>query len=162
MTHVCEVIVLRYVTNDWQIKQKVGRLMLLAKSMTGEEVARQIITVLSTEMGVPCHLVVTAMHDRASVNIVAMRIISILYKELMDIGCFSHTLDLVGDHMKIPILDEFVKSWDSPFSHSPKSRLLFGRLKQDYLQPLTQLPDGGVSLKLFVNYSTCLVMYRLS
>lgn len=48
------MIVLRYVTSDWQMKQKVGRLTLLAKSMTGEDVARQIITVLSTEMGVPC------------------------------------------------------------------------------------------------------------
>ncbi len=32
-THVCEamVVVLRYVTDDWIIKQYVGRLMLLAK-----------------------------------------------------------------------------------------------------------------------------------
>ena len=101
------------------------RLMLLAKSMTGEEVARQIITILSTEMGVPCHLVVAAMRDRTSVNTVAMRTVSILYKEIMDIGCFSHTLNLVGDHMKTPILDDFVKSWISLFSHSPKSRLLW-------------------------------------
>ena len=47
-THVCEamVVVLRYVTNDWVIKQKVCLLMLLAKSMTGEEVARQIIIII--------------------------------------------------------------------------------------------------------------------
>ena len=53
-TNVCEamVIVLRYVTDDWVVKQCVCRLMLLAKSMTGEEVARQIIMVLSTELGI--------------------------------------------------------------------------------------------------------------
>ena len=43
-TNVCEafVIVLRYLTDDWELKQCVGRLKLLAKSMMGE-VAQQII-----------------------------------------------------------------------------------------------------------------------
>ena len=76
-------------------------------------------------MGVPSHLLVAAMRDRASVNSVAMRTVSILYNQVMDIGCFSHTLDLVGEHMKTPILDDFIKSWVSLFSHSPKSRLLW-------------------------------------
>ena len=44
-TDICEamVVALRYVTDDWKIKQKVARLMLLAKTMTGKEVACQII-----------------------------------------------------------------------------------------------------------------------
>ena len=56
MTHVCEamVVLLRYVSSDWVIKQKVCRLMLLEKSMTREEVARQIITVLSTVQSPYC------------------------------------------------------------------------------------------------------------
>ena len=101
MTHMCEamVILLCYV-NEWEIKQKVCRLMLLAKSMTEEEVARQIIAVLSTEMGIPSNLVIVAMHDQASVNTIAMRTISI---QIMDIGCISHTIDYVGENMKTPI-----------------------------------------------------------
>ena len=56
-THVCEafVIVLRYLTDDRELKQCVGRLKLLAKSMTGDEVAQQIIVVLSTELGIAPH-----------------------------------------------------------------------------------------------------------
>ena len=57
------MILLRYVANDWVIKQKVCRLMLLEKSMTGEEIARQIITVLSTELGMPSNFLVAAMRD---------------------------------------------------------------------------------------------------
>ena len=68
------------------IKQKVCRLMLLTKSMTGEEVAHQIIMVFSTELGIPSHLLIAAMRDRASVNSVAMRTVSILYNQVMDIG----------------------------------------------------------------------------
>ena len=85
--------------------------------MTGEEVARQLVTAISTELGIASDDVVAVMHDRASVNSVAMRTI------IIDVGCFSHTLDLVGKHMNTPVLDKFAKSWISLFSHSPKSRL---------------------------------------
>lgn len=124
-THVCEamVVVLRYVDDDWKIKQLVCRLMLLAKSMTGEEVAHQLIATLSTELSIPANYVVAFMRDRASVNNVAMRTVSILYNSMIDIGCFSHTLNHVGENMKTPILDEFTKHWISLFSHSPKVRL---------------------------------------
>ena len=73
-THVCEafVVVLRYVTQNWIIKQEVCRMMLLAKSLTGEEVARQLIASLSTELSIPQHLVVSTMRDRALVNDVAV------------------------------------------------------------------------------------------
>ena len=112
-THVCEamVIVIRFVQGDWSIKQSVCRLMLLAKAMTGDEIARQIIMVLSTELGISSHLVVAAMHDRASVNSVAMRTISVVYNQMIDVGCFSHIIDLVGEHMKTPVLDTFSKAW---------------------------------------------------
>ena len=92
-THVCEafVVVLHYLTDDWELKQCVVRLKLLAKTMTGEEIAQQIIVILSTEFGISPNLIVAAMHDRASVNDVAMRTIKVVYNELLDAGC-SHTL----------------------------------------------------------------------
>ena len=126
-THVAEamVIVLRFVDDNWQIQQRVCRLLLLSKSMTGEELARQIISVLSTELSIPSSLVIAASRDRASVNEVAMRTVTIVYNNIMDIGCYSHTLDNVGGHMQTPTLDKFVKAWIALFSHSPKSRLLW-------------------------------------
>ena len=52
--HVCEalVIVLRFVDEKWNFQQRVVRLMLLAKSLSGEELARQLIVCLSTELGI--------------------------------------------------------------------------------------------------------------
>ena len=40
-THVCEVfvVVVHYLTDDWELKHCVGRLKLLAKSMTGDNLA---------------------------------------------------------------------------------------------------------------------------
>ena len=49
------------------------------------------------------------MYDRASVNSVMMRTVSIVYNQITDIGC-SHTIDHVGEKMKTPVLDEFFKA----------------------------------------------------
>ena len=45
-THVCEafVVVLHYLTDNWELKQCVGWLKHLAKSMTGEEIAQQLLS----------------------------------------------------------------------------------------------------------------------
>ena len=50
------------------------------------------------------------MHDRASVNQVAMRTAKVICQYILDIGYFSHTLDRVGENKKNPILDEFSKA----------------------------------------------------
>ncbi len=44
-SHVCEAmaVVIRFIDDEWCIQQHVARLMLLAKSMTVEEFARQLI-----------------------------------------------------------------------------------------------------------------------
>ena len=70
-------------------KQKVCHLMLLAKNWTREELARQIIMVLSTELGILSSQVIVGTRDRASINSVAMRTVSIFYNQMIDIGCFS-------------------------------------------------------------------------
>ena len=92
----------------------------MSTDVTGrEELARQLITAISTELSVQPGLVVAGMRDRASVNTVAMRTI---YNNMMDIGCFSHTLDHVGEKMCTPTLDEFMTSL---FSRSPKAKLIW-------------------------------------
>ena len=124
-THVCEAlaIILRFVDDQYQIQQRAVRVMLLAKSLTGEEVAHQLIVCLSTELGIKPELLVSAMRDCASVNSVAMRTLSIVFPNVSDIGCFSHTLDHVGENFKTPILDKFIKVWINMFSRSPKTKL---------------------------------------
>ena len=109
-THTCEVlaVVLRFISDSFTIEQRLVKIELLAKSLNGEEVAQELINVLSTTLGITSHYVVATMRDRASVNNVAIRTLKILYPNLLDIGCFSHTLDLVGDHFKLPQLTEFL------------------------------------------------------
>lgn len=65
------------------------------------------------------------MRDRASSNNVAVATLKVLIPALIDIGCFSHTLDLCGDKIKALTLFEFMLSWLSLFSHSPKAKLVW-------------------------------------
>ena len=119
------VVVLRFIDDDFKIQQRLVRMMFLMKSLTGEETARELINVLSVLFSIPPHLLLAAMRDGASVNGVAMRTVSIVYPHVLDIGCVSHTLDLVGGRFKIPVLSSFVSLWISRFSHSPETRALW-------------------------------------
>ncbi len=119
-------IIVRFVDRSvLKIHQRLVRLQILTKSMTGEEVARELLSVLSTEYGIASSNLLAAMHDRASVNSVAMRTLKVLYPNVLDIGCYSHTIDHVGDNFKTPVLHEFGLLWVSLFSHSPHARLLW-------------------------------------
>lgn len=117
--HVCEAlaILLRYVDDQWVIKQHVVRLTLLAKSLSGNEVARHLIVSLTTELGINSDKLVASMRERASVNTVAIRTLSIVFPGVIDIGCFSHTLHHVGEKMHTLILDKFIKIWINLYSH---------------------------------------------
>ena len=75
---------------------------MLAKSLCGEEVAREVLTVLSTKLGIPGSRLIAIMRDRAAVNNVAVRTLAIMYLSAIDIGCFSHTLDHVGEKFRVP------------------------------------------------------------
>ena len=118
-------IVVRYIDDEWSIQQRLIRLKLLQKSMTGEEIAQVVIDTLSREYGIFPNRLLACMRDRAAVNNVAVRFMKVLYNNLLDVGCFSHTLDLVGDKICVPTLSDFMLSWLSLFSHSTKAKLLW-------------------------------------
>ena len=64
-------IILHFVDDDWCIQQCLVCLQLLAKSMTGEEVARELISCPSVMYGISSEYLIASMHDRVSVNNVA-------------------------------------------------------------------------------------------
>ena len=66
------MLVVRFVDDNWHLQQCVVRLMLLAKSLKGEEVARQLIMCLSNQIGITSNQLVAAMRDSASTNALTM------------------------------------------------------------------------------------------
>lgn len=72
--------------DSWKIQQHLVLFLLVAHSMTGEQVAHELLTVLTTELHVSiiCIYVSTlyllaVMHDRVSVNSVTVSTLQIVY-----------------------------------------------------------------------------------
>ena len=81
------------------VLNRVSKLMLLAKRLTGEIVACLLVESLSTEFAIASDLIIAAMHDRASVNSVAICTVSVVCNRTFDVGCLSHTIDHVGERL---------------------------------------------------------------
>ena len=62
------------------------------------KIPKELINLLSVEYGITSDRVLASMRDRASANGEAMRTIQIVYPRILDFGCYSHTIDLVGSH----------------------------------------------------------------
>ena len=69
-------IVARYVTDDLSIEQRLIALKMLQKSLTGEEIARELISTLSVEYHVTPTALLACMRDTAATNNVALRTFS--------------------------------------------------------------------------------------
>ena len=118
-------IILRFVDKDWSIQHRLIHLQLLAKSMNGEEIARELVSVLQVQYNVGSSSLIAATRDRASVNNVAMSFVRVMYPSILDIGCLSHTIDNSGDKFNTPTLNEFLTAWIQLFSLSPKAHLIW-------------------------------------
>ena len=125
------VVLIRFISPEFEIKQFLGRFHILSKSLTGEQLAREIITTLSTDLRLPERKVIAAIQDGASVNGAALnRVRTIMYPQMVDIICSSHSLDNVGKRFDTPTLDAFSHWWVS-FSHSPASKLRWRTMAEE-------------------------------
>jgi len=88
--------------------------------MTSELIACELVTALSTKFGTSSDF---ACMRHASVNNVAIHFFTLIYPSLIDVPCFSHTLNLVGEHFKVSTVSEFVSSWMS--ARSAKAKLVW-------------------------------------
>lgn len=104
-------IIVRYVDN-WDIKQRLIHLDFLTKSLTGEETAHELNT-LSENFSIKPNLIAVSMRDGASLNNVAMGVVKVVYPNIFDVRCFSHTLDLIGEKFSLPVLTSFSTAWIS-------------------------------------------------
>lgn len=116
------LVVLVCFVESWTIKQRLVRLRLLKSSVNGDELARIIIEVLRRKINVQENSLLAAMRDRASVNTKALQTVSVLYPDMIDIGCISHFLNKVGEKCHIPTLKLFMATWNLIFSTSIRAR----------------------------------------
>ena len=97
------------------------------------------------------------MRDRACVNDVAMRTIKVVYNALLDVECFSHTLNHVGERMNTPILHDFCTLGLLCF-HEAQDPVCCGGPKRVSQHLHTPQLGGEVNLRLLIVCSKPSVM----
>ena len=96
--------------NDWNITRRLVRIQVGSKSVNANELGQVLNQCLSVEYGFRGNSLIAAMRDGASVNQAALNIVSFIFPNMLNVVCFSHTLDNVGNHFEIPTLKELVSS----------------------------------------------------
>ena len=104
-------IIVRFMDNDWNITQRLVRIEVCSKSVNANQLAQVLNQCLSVEYGVRGNSLLAAMRDSASINQAALNIVSFIFPNMVNVVCFSHTLDNVGNHFEIPTLKEFGSLW---------------------------------------------------
>lgn len=117
-------LVVRYV-DHWTAKQVLVRLHTVAKPVSAAELTQFLNRTLAGEYQVDGENIIAIMRDGAAVNGAAVRNLSVLYPNLMDITCFSHTANNAGHHFEFATLHEFGSLWIKLFAHSAKAKLLW-------------------------------------
>ena len=116
-------IVLRYVDEKLEIHQRLVRLRTVAKSINAPQLAQVLNECLCVDYQIHGKMVIAAMRDGVAVNGAAIRHLQVLLPQLLDIICFSHTLNNTGRHVNLPVLEEFGQLWVTLFSHSHRAKL---------------------------------------
>ena len=101
------------------------RINVCSKLVNANEQAQVLNQCLSIVYGVRGHSLLAAMRDGARVNQAALERVAFISPKLLNVKCFSHTLDKFGNHFMIPTLSEFGSLWIRMFQHSCKAKLLW-------------------------------------
>ena len=96
---------------------------MLAKALKGEELVQRLISCLAVDYNFGPRVVIGGMRGGASANGAPLRNVTFHYGDLFYVVCFSHTVDNVGSHFELQVLDSFVRCWIGLFSHSYNAKL---------------------------------------
>ena len=118
-------IIIRFVQQDCRPTQRLLRLEVLAKPLKGNELAQRLMTCIAVDHSFKPDMILAGMRDGASVNTNAIKQLLFFYPNIMDITCFSHTIDNVGSKFVFKVLDLFFHYWVNLFAHSCNAKLLW-------------------------------------
>lgn len=91
---------------------------MLAQSLKANELAQCLIQSLAVDFSIRPDVLLAAIKDGAAVNEAALQQVKFYFPKLLNVTCFSHTIDNVGKHFVFRVLDTFAHHWITMFSHS--------------------------------------------
>ena len=118
---------------------------MFAKVLKGDELTQRLISCMVVEYNLGPRVIIGGMRDSASVNGPAVRNVRLFYVDYFDVVCYSHTIDNVGSHFELQVLDSFVRFWIALFSPIAIMQSWHGERRLGNQSVPTALPDGGVN-----------------
>ncbi len=80
----------------------------LKKSLCGTEMSTELTELLNRSGIEPSNLI-GPVSDCVSSNLVARTVMSVMYKGALQMGCFAHSIDHVGEHFLLPLEHQFTE-----------------------------------------------------
>ena len=100
---------------------------MYAASFNGAQLAKEM-SKITFEMGIAPGDIVVAIRDRARYGKVAMDVLLPIWDNALDMECFAHTLNHVGEQLKHPNLDPLLQALSYMWSASTKARFMWKQL----------------------------------
>ena len=85
-------IVIWFINSEWKVQQKLIRLQVLSKSLSGNEISCELIKILPYKYDIRSEQLVAIVHDCTSTNNVAIHTIKVFSLNIK-YWVFSHTLN---------------------------------------------------------------------
>jgi len=122
----CIAVLLRWCPVGFnKIEQRLVALRTTKTHMNGDELGALINTILGTTCRVQTIDVVCGARDSCSTNGKAMRNLEPMYINMEAILCISHTLSHCGEHVDLPVLNEWMTPWLGLVQHHPSARSIW-------------------------------------
>lgn len=94
------------------------RLEVIAKPLKGNVLAQRLMTYIAVNHSFGANVVFAGMRDGAAVNGAAIKQLLFFYPNIVDVICFSHSINNVGCHFVFRVLDTFFCHWVKLFARS--------------------------------------------
>jgi hypothetical protein len=121
----CVAVLLRWCPAGFgKIEQRLVALRTTATHMNGPELGALLIDILG-QCSVRSVNVVCGARDSCGTNAVADRNMQPVLINMESILCISHTLSHCGEHVDLPVLNDFMTPWLSLVQHQPSARSIW-------------------------------------
>lgn len=141
-TDVAELlgVIIRFVCGKGLIHQRCAALNMYRRSFNGDELTRAIIAVLTTRYAIPFERWHYATRDGCAVNGAAVRNMTMLNPKLLDLICWSHSVNVAGKvfNEKCEAATRFMQWWAQLISRSAAAR---GEFKEGAGEAALRLSD---------------------
>ena len=132
-------IIFRYIDNKWKIRELLARVLITQGAYDSVSLMQQLVSV-AEEYSIDERCLVGMSRDTCSTNELAMKGARAKYYSVMDIGCFGHGANLLGQRLDLTDVKQFSKDVCALLG-TDAGKLFFQEEMAEFQRPT----DGGAT-----------------